>query len=71
MYIRYRHLNEQCSDPDSFKQDVLADFDEGAINSVMYQQWVPTNKTTLETIVKGVEEFCDTLTDKFSSFQEA
>ena len=55
---------QQCPDPDSFKQDLLADFDEEAIDSVTYQQWISTDRTTLETIVKGVEEFCDTLMDK-------
>ena len=56
--------------PDSFKQDLSADFDEVAIDSVTYQQWISTNSAALKRIVKGVGEFCDTLMNKLVQLEK-
>lgn len=54
---------KNCPDTDVLRNILAALFDENNIERITYKQWTSTDRSTLETVVKTVEEFLDTVID--------
>ena len=48
---------EKCALLDTFRDEVMQVFTDNMVDEVQYMQWTSTDRSTLETLVKPVEEF--------------
>lgn len=54
---------DKCPEPEILREFLSQHFELESISSVVYQQWVTTDRCNIETLVKPVEEFVDVLVE--------
>lgn len=57
----YLRSCSKCPGTDVLKHILTELFDDNNIDTITYKQWTSTDRSTLETIIKSIEEFVDTL----------
>lgn len=57
----YLRSCSRCPGSDVLRHTLTELFDENNIDTITYKQWTSTDRSTLETLIKSIEEFVDSL----------
>ena len=60
---------EKCASLDTFRDEVMQVFTDNMVDEVQYMQWTSTDRSTLETLVKPVEEFVPDFCEKLEALR--
>lgn len=60
-YRCYLRSCADCPSPDVLRNILAKLFDDNNIETITYKQWTSTDRSTLETVIKNVDEFLDCL----------
>ena len=55
----YMSQCKQCPGTEKLQEKLLAIMDDNVVDSIQYQQWTQTDRSSLKTVVQPVEEFLD------------
>ena len=55
----YMSQCKQCPGTEKLQGKLLAIMDDNVVDSIQYQQWTQTDRSSLKTVVQPVEEFLD------------
>ena len=55
----YMSKCKQCPGTEKLQEKLLAIMDDNVVDSIQYQQWTQTDRSSLKTVVQPVEEFLD------------
>lgn len=57
---------KSCPGTTRLKECITKLFDENGIDEIIYKQWITTDRSTLETLIKSADDFLDELLRKLS-----